>query len=246
MARLKLVIAYHGGPFSGWQSQADENAVQDHLEKAFIQLCGERIVVHGSGRTDAGVHAMGQVAHVDVPSDRFPLEKWNSALNACLPREIRILKLTRVASTFHARFDARGKIYLYRIWNDPIFHPLEIGRAWHFPSPIDFKILRECAAKLEGQHDFGGFAANRGKPGENTVRTLHEVAVRRKGPLITIRFRGNGFLYRMVRLLTGSLLRCAQARAEKEWIDQLLAAEGRIKSSFAAPADGLYLQRVLY
>lgn len=240
--RLKLLIAYDGQRFLGWQSQVGGNTVQDHLEKAFAALCGQRIIVHGSGRTDAGVHALAQCAHADV--ERSPLTDWVAAINAHLPREIRVLKCSRVPSTFHARFSAKGKIYVYRIWNSPVQSPFEVGRSWHFPGPLDIPVLKACALTLTGTHDFASFAANRGKPVADTVRSISRIDVRHSGPLITLTFEGNGFLYKMVRLLTGSLIRCAQHRADPEWLHDLLAL--KLKTSFAAPAEGLYLKRVLY
>jgi len=246
--RLRLLIAYDGRPFRGWQSQATKDAVQDHLEAAFANTIGEKVSVQGSGRTDAGVHALAQIAHADVPADRLPVARWQGALNNFLPSEIRVLKVTRAAPEFHARFDARGKIYTYRIWNDTCLHPLEIGRVWHMPSTLDLDIMRAGLALFEGQHDFAGFAANRssGYTAETTVRTIHRIALTHRGALLTLRFEGNGFLYKMIRLLTGTCVRCAQGRAELSFISQLLAGKGARKTSFAAPAEGLYLTRVLY
>jgi tRNA pseudouridine38-40 synthase len=242
--RLKLLIAYDGRPFLGWQSQAGGGTVQDNLESALVKICGERIVVHGAGRTDAGVHALGQCAHVEVGGGMLDLATWRAALNANLPREIRVVKCSRAAKDFHARFSAKGKIYTYRIWNDAIHSPFEIGRSWHLPGTLDLSALRTEARKLTGAHDFASFAANRGKPVESTVRTIREIKIRKRGPLLTLAFEGDGFLYKMVRLLTGSLVRCAQHRAEPGWIEALLARN--LKTSFAAPADGLYLARVIY
>ncbi len=249
LRRLRMVVAYDGTPFAGWQSQANGRAVQDHLEKAFTLLCGPRIVVHGSGRTDAGVHARGQVAHADLPdASRMTTERWRGAINAHLPPEIRLRTVRFVSEDFHARFDAAGKVYLYRIWNAPVLNPFERNRAWHLPGPVDLDRLRAGAAELVGQHDFAAFAANRGgKPNDNTVRTVRRIQVRRRGGLITLEFEGDGFLYKMVRLLTGTLIRCAQKRAELEWISRLLAGGKHVtKTNFAAPAEGLYLMRVLY
>lgn len=246
MARLKLTIAYDGQPFLGWQSQTGGCTIQDHLEAAFAKICTGRTPVHGSGRTDAGVHAIGQVAHVDVAKDRLQLRQWILALNANLPPEIRVMQARWVKDDFHARFSATGKIYRYRIWNAPVLPPLEIGRAWQIPQPLDIGLLRRCADTLTGCHDFAAFAANRGVPTEDTVRTIRRIDVKgRPGGLITLTFEGDGFLYKMVRLLTGSLIRCAQKRAEPEWIAELLQAKGK-KTSFAAAADGLYLVKVLY
>ncbi|MEP6667553.1 MAG: tRNA pseudouridine(38-40) synthase TruA [Chthoniobacter sp.] len=246
--RLKLLIAYDGRPFRGWQSQATKDAVQDHVEAAFANTIGEKVSVQGSGRTDAGVHALAQIAHADVPTARLEVTAWQGALNNFLPPEIRVLRVTRAAPDFHARFSARGKIYTYRIWNSQYLHPLEIGRVWHMPSALDLDILRAGLVLLEGQHDFAGFAANRapGYAAEDTVRTIQQITLSRRGELLTLRFEGNGFLYKMVRLLTGTLVRCAQGRAELTFIHELLAEKGARKTSFAAPAEGLYLTRVLY
>jgi tRNA pseudouridine38-40 synthase len=246
--RLRLVVAYDGRPFRGWQSQATKDTVQDHLEAAFASVLQQKVSVQGSGRTDAGVHALAQIAHADVPRDRLPMRSWQGALNNFLPPEIRIVKVTRAPASFHARFDAEGKIYTYRIWNAAYFHPLEIGRAWHMPSPLNLDILRAGMKILTGEHDFAGFAANR-SPGyiaETTVRTIRRISLSHRGALLTLKFEGNGFLYKMVRLLTGTLVRCAQGRAELSFLQDLLAQKGARKTHFAAPAEGLYLTRVLY
>lgn len=252
-SRLKLTIAYDGRPFRGWQSQAGKDSVQDALEAAFAKLNGgKRISVHGSGRTDAGVHALAQCAHADVPEGRLSSPaQWVFALNAHLPPEVRVSACRRVRADFHARFSAKGKRYIYRIWNGPVLPPLEIGRVWQVPLPLDLSRLRAAAAVVTGTHDFAGFAANRGVPCPDTVRTVRRIDVKgRPGGLLTLTFEGNGFLYKMVRLLTGSLVRVAQGREEPEWLARFLAPETpgqpRRKSSYAAPAEGLYLARVFY
>jgi tRNA pseudouridine38-40 synthase len=244
--RLRLTIAYDGRKFRGWQSQATKDAVQDYLEHAFHDLCGKRIVVHGAGRTDAGVHALAQIAHVEVPAGKFDLRTWMFAINSRIPFEVRVLRMQHAVPDFHARFDALGKVYAYRIWHHAVMHPLEIGRAWQMPGELDLDILRAGATKLIGKHDFASFAANRGQIEKDTVRTIHDIRISRRGPLITLRFEGDGFLYRMVRLLTGTIVRCAQGRLPLSRINELLKSKGATKTSFAAPADGLYLERVLY
>ncbi len=241
--RLRLLIAYQGSKFLGWQSQAGGGTVQDHLEDAFAILCGKRVPVHGAGRTDAGVHALGQCAHVDV--ERVEGIDWVTALNGNLPREIRVLRCKRARADFHARFDARGKVYTYRIWNAGIMSPFELRRAWHLAGELDVAAMRRAAEMFEGKHDFAAFAANRGKPNLDTVRTIHGVSLRQKGAVITLKYEGDGFLYKMVRLMTGALVKTGQGRAPVESIRDYL--EGRAgKCSFAAPADGLYLTRVIY
>lgn len=243
--RLKLLVAYDGSAFLGWQSQAGGGTVQDHIEAAFAKICGAPVSIQGAGRTDAGVHAFAQCAHVEIPSSVLPLTKWQAALNANLPREIRITRCVKAPRGFHARFSAKGKVYTYRLWNDSFHSPFELGRSWHLPGDLDIDALRTAAKLLHGTHDFAAFAANRGTPVKDTIRTIHRIKIRRQGPLVTLTFEGNGFLYKMVRLLTGSLVRCAQQRAGKEWISSLLAG-GHGKTNFAAPAHGLYLIRVIY
>jgi len=239
--RLRLVIAYDGSAYRGWQSQAGGGAIQDHLEGAFHTLCGHRVVVHGAGRTDAGVHALRQCAHADVTREM----DWTTALNGNLPRDIRVLRCTRARAGFHARFSAKGKIYTYRIWNAPILSPFELRRAWHLAMPLDLPAMRAAARAFEGSHDFKAFAASRGKPEKDTTRTMHGVAIRKKGPVITLRFHGDGFLYKMVRLMTGALVKTGQARAPIGSIAAYLAGASG-KCTYAAPADGLYLTRVIY
>jgi tRNA pseudouridine38-40 synthase len=234
--RLRLLVAYDGRGFAGWQSQARRDGVQDALEAALVKITGEDIRVHGSGRTDA-------------PSGKFEPKVWVAALNANLPPLVRVLRVRRVPGGregFHARFDARGKRYEYRIWNEPWLHPLEIGRAWHVFQPLDFAALRKAAQLFLGKHDFAGFAANRGHEVTDTVRTISRADVKRRGKLITLTFEGDGFLYKMVRLLTGTLARVAQGKAGPEMIQELLAAKTKKKTQFAAPPDGLYLVKVFY
>ncbi len=245
--RLKLIIAYDGRPFDGWQSQAGGNGVQDHLEAALLAVAGIKMRAHGSGRTDSGVHALGQVAHVDVPKGRYAPATWQSALNANLPRAIRVIGASRAGGGpdgFHARFTATGKRYTYRLWNATYMHPLEIGRAWHVPRKLDFAAMREAAALLVGRHDFSKFTANRGQRETDTVRTIERITITRRGPLITVAVRGDGFLYKMVRLMVGTIVRVAEGRAPVSFISELLASKGR--THFTAPAEGLYLAKVFY
>lgn len=246
--RLKFVVAYDGAPFAGWQSQASGNTVQDHLEAAFATITGNRTRVHGAGRTDAGVHALGQCAHVDLPSRSLAPERWTAALNASLPPTIRVLRCRYVAPSFHARFSAKGKTYRYRIWNDAVLPPLELGRAWHVHSEADSAVLNHAAQLFRGRHDFAAFAANRGKPNESTIRTIHDVRVRRRGRCIELEFTGDGFLYKMVRLMAGATIRCAIGRWKLCEIERRLRASRESISAhrFVAPAEGLFLVRVRY
>ncbi|MDQ2659053.1 MAG: tRNA pseudouridine(38-40) synthase TruA [Verrucomicrobiota bacterium] len=247
-SRLRFAVAYDGAPFAGWQSQANGNAVQDHLEKAFATIACTTVRVHGAGRTDAGVHALAQIAHVDLPAKNIPAWQWVEALNGALPSTIRVLSCRYVGVKFHARFSATGKVYRYRIWNAPVLPPLEAGRAWQVQAALDFAAIVEEAKMFVGTHDFAGFAANGGQPETNTIRTIDAVRLRRSGRSITIEISGDGFLYKMVRLMVGALVRQGRGQARAgEIVERLqFPARFRTRARLVAPAAGLYLVRVRY
>jgi tRNA pseudouridine38-40 synthase len=242
--KLKLTIAYDGAAFNGWQSQPSGTTVQDVLEDALKRITGERVIVHGAGRTDTGVHAHGQGAHIEVP-ERFGVEEWQRILNFNLPPTIRIVRCQRARDDFHARHSARGKIYRYLIRNQPVILPHEAGRVWGVPETLDLARLRAAAAIFVGTHDFGGFAANRSSPG-NTVRTIDRITVAKKASLVTLTFEAEGFLYRMVRMLTGAIVRVAQGRDNLDEIETRLRQGGQPQWEQAAPASGLHLVKILY
>jgi tRNA pseudouridine38-40 synthase len=244
--RLKLVISYDGRDFAGWQSQKHGNTIQDNLEAAFERVCGQRLIVTGSGRTDSGAHALGQCAHVDVPAAKFVAHRWLRTLNGVLPQTIRILRARFVLKSFHARFSAKGKIYRYRIMNGAVRPPLEIARAWHIAAPLDRDSLKRAATLFVGRHDFSAFAANRGKEERSTVRTIDYVRIRDRREVIEIEFSADGFLYKMVRLMVGSIARCALGKESLQSIELRLERPSRAASRFVAPAGGLYLVRVCY
>jgi tRNA pseudouridine38-40 synthase len=243
--RLKLILAYDGAPFAGWQSQSHRNTVQDHLERAFERIIGEPVRVHGAGRTDAGVHALAQCAHVDVLK-ALPPDRWIKALNGSLPSTIRVLRCQYVSTDFHSRLSAKAKIYRYQIWSAPILPPFEYGRTWHLARPLELKTLKLAAKTFVGTHDFASFAANRGTPEPNTIRTINSVRVRKNGPCCAIDFDGEGFLYKMVRLMVAAMVKCGLGKMRVEEIASRLRS-GKIGSArFAAPAEGLYLVGVRY
>src|SRR6266699_6781308 len=244
--RLKLIISYDGAEFAGWQSQSHRNTIQDHVERAFERVLGKMVRVHGAGRTDAGVHALAQCAHADLPNNRLSATRWIEALNALLPPAIRVLRCQYVSNDFHARLSAKGKIYRYRIWCAPVLPPFEYRRAWHIPRPLDLKILQKAAKHFVGTHDFAAFAANRGKPEESTIRTINSVRVRQNGSCATSEFDGDGFLYKMVRLIVGSLLKCALGKMRVEDLVARLDSGRATPPRLVAPAEGLVLVRVRY
>jgi tRNA pseudouridine38-40 synthase len=245
-ARLKLIIAYNGAGLRGWQSQAHRNTVQDQLESAFRRVTGKAIRVHGAGRTDAGVHALAQCAHVDVATRRLSSTQWPGALNANLPPAIRVLRCSYARPDFHARYSAKAKTYRYRVWSNSMLPPLEFQRAWHVMAPLDLPRLRAAAAKFVGTHDFAGFAARREKPPANTIRTIHSVRVRKKGSCLTIDFAGDGFLYKMVRLMVGAMVLFAQGRLTADELEMQLNSKESKTRRLVAPAEGLFLLRVRY
>jgi tRNA pseudouridine38-40 synthase len=246
--RLRFTVAYDGASFAGWQSQRNGNTIQDRLEAAFASITRKAVRVHGAGRTDAGVHALAQVAHVDIPSAAIPAGKWPEAVNTALPPTIRVMGCRYVSDSFHARFSATGKLYRYRVWNAPVLPPLEYGRAWHLHGALDFIAMREHVNLFIGTHDFAGFAANRGHAEADTVRTIDDVKCTRRGACITLKFSGNGFLYKMVRLMVGALVEQGRGRAPANEIPERLAhpEQFRARGRFVAPAAGLYLVRVRY
>ncbi len=250
MPRFRLTLAYDGRPFAGWQSQPSGLTVQDTLERAILKILPDHpLRVLASGRTDAGVHALGLVVHFDTPAGKtLPPEAWQRALNVHLPPSIRVMESQAVPDTFHARFDAAGKTYRYRIWTGSVLPPLEAGLACHHPRPLDLNGLAQACLALQGTHDFSNFAAFRGHEDgtENNVRTIWSVTSEDQGELLTLTFHGSGFLYKMVRLLTGALLRVAAGRESLEWLTDLLHRRAPGKCAHVAPADGLYLVQVHY
>ncbi len=255
--RLRLRLAYDGAPWRGWQSMPGGRTVQDELNAAFQKVTSATVRTQGSGRTDAGVHALGQVAHADVPETLTLLPPaWINALNRHLPPSIRVLDVREAAPEFHARFDATGKVYRYRIWRHHVLSPFESGRAWQVYGRLDLARLRAGAELLAGTHDFARLSAFRGGEKEAllrddpaaTTRTLRRVEVRdTSADLLEIEFEGDGFLYKMARLLTGSLIQVARGRAELDWLRDLIEnPRATPKSHHAAPADGLYLVEVRY
>ena len=243
---FKLILAYRGSDFHGWQRQDPHPTVQLALETALKKIFGKSFPVAGSGRTDRGVHALGQVASCQLP-DTHPPEILLRALNFHLPSGVRVLAVQKVAKKFHARFSAKGKSYLYRIVNDPFLHPMEIGRAWHVPRSLDLRKMRQAARLLVGKHDFASFTSNPGYERASTVRRLRSVSITRKpGSVLEFTFDGDGFLYRMVRNLVGALVKVGCGRLSVSDLKNILAACSRSSAPPTAPAEGLYLLKVRY
>lgn len=247
MTRWKCICAYDGGHFSGWQSQPGGSAVQDVLEARIAEVLASPCRVHGSGRTDAGVHAAGQVFHFDSDWAHGP-EKLAAALRHRLHRGIQILSVRRASADFHARFSATGKIYSYRIHlgdADPFTRPY----CWMVMKPLDLQRLIQAAAVLRGRHDFRAFsAANGEEPGEHadTVRHLRRLEVSSRGRNVRIEAEADGFLYKMVRGLVGALVSAGEKKIGVDEMRLILESRSRTAKILTAPPQGLFLRRVLY
>lgn len=241
-----LTIAYDGSAYHGWQRQAGAATVQQCLEEAFTEIDCPLVCVEGAGRTDAGVHAVGQCAHV-VLDRPFPPDKLRLALNANLPREVAVQRVQLAPAGFHARFHARGKRYVYRCLVSSV-RPA-IGRSFYHwvRRPVDLAAMRQAAACLVGRHDFASFATNPGYPRKRgTVRTLHHVHLLQRPSGFDFAVQGDGFLYNMVRALVGSLLDVGLGNRPPGWLGEVLAARDRRRAGATAPPNGLYLVAVLY
>ena len=241
-----LTIAYHGTRFHGWQQQAGVRTVQEDLVRAFAAIDCPGVHVEGAGRTDAGVHALGQCAHVVIERDMAP-DRLLLALNTNLDDDVAVQAVRRAPEGFHARFHAAGKRYAYRCVTAPI-RPA-IGRdLYHWVRrPVDLPVMRQAAQCLLGRHDFAAFASNPGHPRKRgTTRTLHHVHLLRRSGGFDFVVQGGGFLYNMVRNLIGSLLEVGYGNRPAEWFAEVLASRDRRKAGPTAPPHGLYLLRVLY
>lgn len=250
--RLKLTIAYDGRSLDGWQSQPSGNTVQDLLGRAASETAKEPIRVHGSGRTDAGVHALAQIAHFDAP-DQLTMNpfNWVPALNTKLPNSIRVLEAEEVPRDFHARFSATGKTYQYDICTQPVLSPFQAGLVWHLPRQLDPHLLEEAMRLSLGRHQFEAFAAKRGNETEDTDyhRTITEASLAALDHGWRLTWKGDGFLYKMVRLLTGGAIHVAQGRLSVDDFARLLDQGPGLphgRPPLCAPADGLYLKSVDY
>jgi tRNA pseudouridine38-40 synthase len=245
MARYRLTVEYDGGPYVGFQAQANGRSIQGELERAILAFSGETIRIHGAGRTDTGVHATGQVVHLDLVKD-WRAEVVMNAMNAHLvAARIAVLSAEAVGDDFHARFSATGRRYLYRILARPGPPALERGRVWHLKTPLDAEAMAEGAARLVGVHDFTTFrdAACQAK---SPIKTLDEAVVSRAGEELSIAFAARSFLHRQVRSMVGSLVEVGRGRWSPDDLAAALEARDRSRCGPVAPAQGLYLTEVIY
>lgn len=239
---FKLTVAYDGTAYGGWQRQPNAVTVQQRLEEALAKLAGQRVPVHGSGRTDAGVHARAQVASVSLVTRHSP-RTLRRALNAQLPEDIRVLRVQEVRAGFHARFSAKAKEYRYQMDTGAVADPFLRRYAWHHPRPLDLKAMRRAAKLMLGRHDFSALSA---KSERNPVRTVSRLTITKRGRVLTMAVRADGFLYKMARSMVGALVKVGEGKLTVEQLRALMAGKKRTARVETAPARGLFLWRVWY
>ncbi len=242
--RIALGIEYDGSGFCGWQTQTAGCAVQDRLETACSSIAGVPVNTICAGRTDSGVHALGQIVHFDCDVDR-PSSAWVRGVNALLPPSIAVTWAQPVSSEFHARFSARARVYRYVLLNDAVRPAADHGRVGWFHAPLNVGCMRTAAAQLVGEHDFTAFRAAECQA-QSPVRTMHAVTVTVNGPYVIFEFSANAFLHHMVRNIVGSLIYVGKGKHPPQWIAEVLRGRDRSRAAPTFDASGLYLLRVEY
>ena len=246
MRNLKTTVAYEGSDFAGWQVQPGQRTIQGEIETALAELEGAPVKVHGSGRTDAGVHALGQVCSFKLVNP-LPLENLPRALNHRLPPAIRVLAVEEVPAEFHARYSATAKTYEYRIAREEICSPFERRTVYHLPYPLDEEAMAAAAPRFEGERDFRSLASVDPKRAmDSAVRTVFSSQLERAPGRLVYRVRGSGFLYNMVRNIVGTLIEVGRGNFTCDDVDRILEARDRSAAGATAPAVGLFLVSVEY
>ncbi len=250
MRNLKVTVSYDGSEFSGWQVQPDAPTIQGTFATVIGRITGEKVLPQGSGRTDAGVHALAQVMTF-VTQSSVPTENFVKAMNDLLPAAIRVLEVQEVEANFHARHSAKAKTYRYRIYRESICPPFVARYVWHYPYPLDEEAMVGAASLVIGEHDFTSFAAvdpERGKDDQpaSNLRRIFESAWKREGEELVYQVRGNGFLHHMVRNLVGTFILVGRKTLEVEDVTRILQARNRSEAGATAPASGLFLVNVEY
>lgn len=243
---LKLSLAYDGEAYVGWQRQTNGISVQEKLEEALQQICGKPIVVHGASRTDQGVHALGMATHFEWPKEQIKPLVLQRALNALLPNDIRVLRIVRAPKDFHARFSASSKLYRYRILNKAIADLFQRKVTWFIHQSLDIEAMNKAASTFIGKHDFSSVAVNPGYKRTSMVRNIYRCAVLKRKDEIHIEIEADGFLYKMVRTIVGTLVEVGLGKRSANSIGVLLKARSRSLAGKVAPAHGLFLVRVNY
>ena len=244
MRNIKLIIEYDGKDFDGWQKQPNKLNIQGEIERAIQEITGEEVELIASGRTDAGVHALGQVANFKTNSS-IPLEKIPIALNTKLKRSIRILDAKEVEERFHSRYNCKKKTYQYIINNSKNGTAIYRNLEYHFPQPLDVEKMNQAIQYFIGEHDFKGFKAS-GTSSKSSIRTIYEASVKKENEKIIIKLTGNGFLYNMVRIIAGTLIEVGIGKILPEEIPEIIISKDRTRAGKTLPPNGLYLVKVEY
>lgn len=247
MRRIRITVSYDGTEFKGWQVQPNQITIQGWLQKVLSEIEEAPVAVHGSGRTDAGVHALAQVAAFDLVNP-IPCDNLRKAINRLLPRSIRVLDVSETDAAFHPRFQAKSKTYEYRLWREEICPPMRRLYVYHYPYLLDEAAMREATPLLEGEHDFTAFAASDEKDelGHSKVRTIHQAELARHGAELVFRVSGSGFLKHMVRMTVGTLIEAGKGNLSRQQFRDRLQPGFTGKAGPAVPASGLCLIRVEY
>ncbi len=243
MRNIKLTIQYNGQNYCGWQKQNDSLGIQGTIEKAIYDITKEKVKIIGSGRTDAGVHALGQVANFNTDCD-IPIEKIPNALNSKLPKDISIIAAEEKDIDFHSRYCAKGKRYRYIIYNNSYRTPIYNNISYFVKYDLDIEKMKKEAKALVGTYDFKGFMSS-GSSVKDTVRTIYDIQIFNQDDLTIIEVEGNGFLYNMVRILVGTLVDIGRGRIETDMLS-IIKSKSRSMAGHTAPAHGLFLKKVDY
>jgi tRNA pseudouridine38-40 synthase len=242
---IKLLIEYDGGRYNGWQRQTSiKSTVQGRIEYILERMTGEKIELHGAGRTDTGVHALGQAANFHTRS-LMELSDMEENLQKYLPEDINLLNIQEMPERFHCRLNAKGKKYLYRIWNHPVKNIFNRNYCYHVKKPLNIEKMRQAAHLFIGTKDFRSFTAFKSKD-KSTVRTISRIEIVEDGPEISIEFTGDGFLHRMVRVITGTIIEAGLEEISLPDIGEMFVQEKRSAAGFTAPPHGLFLVEVIY
>ncbi|MGX7202016.1 tRNA pseudouridine(38-40) synthase TruA [Enterococcus plantarum] len=245
MRNIKLTIEYDGTRYQGWQRLGDsDKTIQGKIENILTQMTRTRIEIIGSGRTDAGTHARGQIANFKTDS-KMVLSEMIDFLNRYLPQDIVVKKAEEVPERFHARYNAKDKQYSYYVWNNTIPSAFERNYSFHYSEELNFELMNEACRKLTGTHDFIGFSSLK-KTKKSTTRTIDELSIQKEGNLIHFTFVGNGFLHKMVRILMGTILEIGSGTMKLEVIDEVFESKIRSEAGMTVPAQGLFLDEVYY
>ncbi|TJX67799.1 tRNA pseudouridine(38-40) synthase TruA [Soehngenia saccharolytica] len=245
MRNIKMVLEYDGSKYQGWQKLGNtENTIQEKIEKTIKMIINEDITLIGSGRTDAGVHAKGQVANFKTNSE-IELNDFLYYLNVYLPKDIRVKDMREASERFHARYNVKKKYYVYYVYNDTFQSPFYRKYSYHVPEKLNVENMNEASKLLIGTHDFRAFTSVKSKK-KSTIKTIESIKINNSTPIISIEYTADGFLYNMVRILTGTLIEIGKGARDINSIYSLFDSKNRADAGFTAPAHGLFLEKVIY